>query len=326
MLKQLVNECLIHLAIVPKGPILIRSGMASLSGPDMCFVTTNRGGGEQVYLPGSSLKGMLRAQAERIARTLNPKAACNPFADKGAPDAFCGALFETRKNEEDKDKKKLADRPAVAYRDACPICRLFGSTWFAGRLATEDAYAEDGKAPRPRQRDGVGIDRFTGGAAHGVKFDLEVVNGGRFETHLHLRNFELWQLGLLGFLLQDLEDELVRIGAGKSRGLGRVKVEVGEIRLDFLGRDAPRPTKGELTLKGVGALVPEEMIEDYGLARSDQVTFATEVQPKSNPLRTSYRFESAGFPWEALGDKWVEKAEGYKQPETMVLDRGGRRR
>jgi CRISPR-associated RAMP protein (TIGR02581 family) len=322
MLKQLVNECLIDLAIVPTGPILIRSGMASLSGPDMCFVTTNLGGGEQVYLPGSSLKGMLRAQAERIARTLNPRAACNPFADKEAPDAFCGARFEVRKKAGDASM----GQSATGYRDACPICRLFGSTWFAGRLATEDAYAEDGKAPRPQQRDGVGIDRFTGGAAQGVKFDLQVVNGGRFETHLHLRNFELWQLGLLGFVLQDLEDELVRIGAGKSRGLGRVKGEVGKIRLDFLGPNAPRPVEGELTLKGVGALAPEEMIEDYGLAGSDQVTFATEVEPKSNPLRTSYRFESAGFPWEALGDKWVEKTEGYDQPPAMVLDRGGRRR
>lgn len=321
MLRQLVNECLIDLTIVPKGPILIRSGMASLSGPDMCFVTTRRGGEEQVYLPGSSVKGTLRAHAERIARTLNPGASCNPFADKDAADAFCGARFEARR----KAKDPSVEKAATTYRDACPICRLFGSTWYAGRLATEDAYAGEGQAPRPQRRDGVGIDRFTGGAARGVKFDLEVVNGGRFETRLHLRNFELWQLGLVGFVLRDLSDELVRMGAGKSRGLGRVQGEVGEIRLDFLGRDGPRPAQGARTLEGVGDLVPEEMAKEYDLARPDEVTFATEIQPTTTPLRTTYRFENATFPWEALGERWVEKAERYDRPASMALERGNRR-
>ena len=71
MLKQLVNECLIELVIRPDGPILIKSGIETVSGPDMSFVRTWRNGEEQVFLPGSSLKGVLRSNAERITRTFD---------------------------------------------------------------------------------------------------------------------------------------------------------------------------------------------------------------------------------------------------------------
>jgi CRISPR-associated RAMP protein (TIGR02581 family) len=313
MLKQLLNECIIDLTITTDGPILIKSGIPTLSGPDMAFVTTWRNGKQEVYLPGSSLKGTLRSHAERIARSLNMAAACNPFADTERPDAFCGLCFDARK----KAKEDLNN--TEVYTDSCPICRLFGSTWYAGRLATEDAYAIGG-SPKLQQRDGVGIDRFTGGAAQGVKFDLEVVTEGTFATRLHLRNFELWQLGLLGFVLADLADGLIRVGAAKSRGLGRVRGKVEKVRLDFLGLTAPQPTDGQLKLAGVGGLATTETAQAYGLARPDEVSVPA---PATTPaaltgLRTTYSFEGATFPWAALAPRWVEKASAYQQPAKML--------
>lgn len=319
MLKQLVNECLITLKIVPTGPILIKSGIPTLSGPDMAFVTTWRNGKQEVYLPGSSLKGVLRSHAERIARTLSSAASCNPFVEANEPEAFCGACFEARK----KAKDELGN--STVYSDSCPICRLFGSTWYAGRLATEDAYAIDG-APRPEQRDGVGIDRFTGGAAQGAKFDLEVVTGGVFITHLHLRNFELWQLGLLGFVVADLKDRLIRVGSGKSRGLGQIEGTVEKVRLDYLGRHAPQPVEGRLSLKGVGEMVLDSVAGEYGMARPDAVSVPAPEAPTGNALRTTFCWQGTAFPWEALGPLWVEKAEGYDNPPGMIPYRAGRRR
>jgi CRISPR-associated RAMP protein (TIGR02581 family) len=322
MLKQLVNECVIDLAIQPEGPILIKSGMPTISGPDMAFVTTWRNGEEEVYLPGSSLKGTFRSHAERIARTLNEVAACNPFEAKSNRGQFCGHVFEKRKK--DKEWPDDADRlNQLVYHDSCPICRLFGSTWFAGRLATEDAYAE-GKAPRPQQRDGVGIDRFTGGAAQGVKFDMEVVTEGTFATRLHLRNFELWQLGLVGFVLMDLAGSLIRIGAAKSRGLGRVRGKVRQVRLDFLGLNAPQPENGQLKLLGAGALVSQEMAKNYGMERPDEVTILA-VEPKTNGLRTTYKYDGEAFPWMTLGPLWVQKAKPYEMSEEMARYRDGKR-
>jgi len=324
MLKQLVNECIIDLTITPEGPILIKSGIPTLSGPDMAFVTTWRNGKQQVYLPGSSLKGMLRSHAERIARTLKESAACDPFAEKGSS-AFCGHVFEARKDKPgwpDKEHRDAINQ--LVYRESCPLCRLFGSTWFAGRLATTDAYAV-GDAPKKQQRDGVGIDRFTGGAASGVKFDLEVVTEGTFATQLHLRNFELWQLGLLGLVLTDLKDGLIRIGAAKSRGLGRVRGKVEKTRLDFVGLNAPQPANGQLTLLGVGSLVKPEMATAYDLAHPDQITISAPAPAATNGLRMTYLFEGEAFPFAALAQKWVDKVTAYQTPPAMNEYRSGRR-
>ncbi len=357
MLKQLVNECLITLRLVPEGPVLVKSGAATVGGPDMAFVRTWRGGDWQVYLPGSSLKGVLRSHAERIARTLRIPSACDPFTDSGsarqeserATVIYCGERFKQREAwRQDRQKyaaeyaeeqrleakwqaialAEVGDLPRrlpnpQVYHQSCPICRLFGSTYYAGRLATADAYAV-GSAPRPESRDGVGIDRFTGGASRGAKFDLEVITSGDFETTLHLRNFELWQLGLIGFLLQDLKDGLVRVGMGKSRGLGKITGAVQSVRLDFLGPNAPKLENGRLALRGVGSLA--DQAATYGMVSPDEVTVNASTSAQSNGIRTSYHFTEESFPWADVGPRWVSFITNYTVPEFMTHTRftGGR--
>ena len=290
MLKQLVNECQIDFNMKIDGPVLIKSGIQTGSGPDMAFVTVFRNGGEEVYLPGSTLKGMLRSHAERITRTLapkNPNAACNPFKTE------CG------KNRKDS---------AEVYKTSCLICKLFGSTGFAGRLATEDAYS-DGRAPSPQPRDGVGIDRFTGGAAGTAKFNLEVISEGVFATALHIRNFELWQLGLIGFVLQDLKDGFIRIGFGKSRGLGKVSAEIKQVRLHFLGTNAPQRNNGKLAIRGVGSLFQEA--EGYGMVTPDETAIEFAHEPQSNGVRTTATFPNDTFPWQQVASRWIERVKSY---------------
>jgi CRISPR-associated RAMP protein (TIGR02581 family) len=315
MFKQLVNECVIDLHIKVEGPVLIKSGLAQVSGPDMAWVKVLRNEKPQVYLPGSSLKGVLRSHAERIARTLKPESACDPFGGKNDPQRSCGACFDVRK-----DSRKGPDNP-TAYKEACLICRLFGCTWFAGRLATSDAYAV-GTPPEPTQRDGVGIDRFSGGAARGAKFELEVITEGSFATTLHLRNFELWQLALLGFVLQDLSDGLIRIGMGKSRGLGKVRGEVQQMRIDFLGPQAPQGVNGQLALRGVSLLF--DGADDYGMAKRDEVNIPCIGELQSNGLRTTAVFPDQTFPWSAIADLWVKRATGFTDP--LARERQGGRR
>jgi CRISPR/Cas system CSM-associated protein Csm3 (group 7 of RAMP superfamily) len=357
MLKQLVNECIITLHIAPEGPMLVKSGAATVSGPDMAFVRTWRGGAWQVYLPGSSLKGVLRSHAERITRTLRMPSACDPFTDRDKarrePERveviYCGERFKVREAwRTDKEKyaaeyaeeqRLEAERQGISlaevgdlspklsnpdlYGQSCPVCRLFGSTYYGGRLATADAYAV-GPAPRPESRDGVGIDRFTGGASRGAKFDLEVITGGVFETTLHLRNFELWQLGLIGFLLQDLKDGLLRVGMGKSRGLGKVVGTVQGIRLDYLGLDVPKPKNGRLALRGVGSLT--ERARAYDMAFPDEVIFDFSGAAQSNGVRATYTFTEENFPWAQVAPRWVSYVTGYTVPGLMAHTRftGGR--
>lgn len=72
MHKRFVNHCTLNLTIFPDGPILIKSGRegADPTKPQMEFVETYHTGGRTIYLPGSSLKGAIRAHAERIVRTV----------------------------------------------------------------------------------------------------------------------------------------------------------------------------------------------------------------------------------------------------------------
>jgi CRISPR/Cas system CSM-associated protein Csm3 (group 7 of RAMP superfamily) len=72
MHKRFVNHCTIELIISPCAPMLIKSGKegADPTKPDMEFVETYHAGGKSIYLPGSSLKGAIRAHAERIVRTV----------------------------------------------------------------------------------------------------------------------------------------------------------------------------------------------------------------------------------------------------------------
>jgi len=214
---RLYNELSLEIAIMPQTPLLIKSGQkASIDPalPDMQFVRTRRrlpNGevSEVVYIPGSSLRGVIRAHAERLLRTLDEKHACYVVEAK----KFC------LRQKGLKEDKESANHP---YKESCYACKLFGNTEIASRVQMSDLYpAED---PLRESRFGVAIDRITGAVAVGP-FDLEVVTDARFEGRIVLRNFTAGQLGLLGAALLDIADGLVALGHAKSRGLGRVCIE-----------------------------------------------------------------------------------------------------
>ncbi len=358
MLKQLINECLVTLHVSPEGPVLVKSGTATVKGPDMAFVNTFRNNTRQVYLPGSSLKGILRSHAERIARTLRMPSACDPFTDMekaaGEPERseviYCGERFKQReswRNDRKKYEKLHAEEVqfeavrqgkapgelpgpvkglgnGLLYAESCPICRLFGSTHYGGRLATTDGYAV-GTPPKPEARDGVGIDRFTGGASKGAKFDLEVLTSGTFHTTLHLRNFELWQLGLVGFLLQDLKDGFIRVGMGKSRGLGKVVGAIQEVKLYYIGPRAPTPKDGKLPVLGIGSLMDKP--QAYGMIAPDEtfVPLPEKWKTETNGVRSSHIFPGDTFQWKAVADRWIEYIDNYQVPPAMSHARFARR-
>ncbi|MCL4703989.1 CRISPR-associated RAMP protein [bacterium] len=317
MFKRLVNECTIELRLKPEGALLIKSGMPQMSEVDMAWVKVYRNGRPEVYLPGSSLKGTIRSHAERIARTIKSNAACDPFSRSGEL-AACGNALEDMK----RSKREIDLSTREVYKNSCLACRLFGNTWILGRFATEDAYVE-GELPQTQQRDGVGIDRFTGGASRGAKFELEVITGGVFKTMLHIQNFELWQLGLIGFVLQDMKDGLVRMGSGKSRGLGKVVADIGKITLHYLGAGSKIAENGHLNIMGVGELF--DQAGQYGMVKDDRVQVESgrgEMLPSPfSALRQSMAFTFDNFPWQPVAGRWVQYAQAYK--DGLEKQRGG---
>src|SRR5438552_2815083 len=81
MMRKWLCQADVAVLLEPVDPVLIKSGTATLDGPDMVPVQTLRDGKETYYFPGSSLKGVLRSHFERIARTLREGSVCLPYYD-----------------------------------------------------------------------------------------------------------------------------------------------------------------------------------------------------------------------------------------------------
>lgn len=245
MLKRIINSAVVKFTIIPIDPLLIKSGQATVGGVDMTFVQTYRFGEQpEPFIPGSSLKGVLRSYAEKICRSLrdNLVPVCLPYVDLGNEQAgehgqaSCGSRIKSHLAKTDQKSLPTSE----IYRVSCPACRMFGSHYFIGRLATSDGYLTESCKKNGghvlETRDGVAIDRLTGGPAGGAKFNLDVLVKGEFGTMIELQNFERWQLGLLGLVLRDLENGLIRIGMGKSRGLGRIKATLDSFIVTYYGK------------------------------------------------------------------------------------------
>ena len=149
MFKQLYNEATITLRLEPDGPILIKASEsgADPTRPDMEFVRTIYQGQETVYLPGSSLKGVLRAHCERLTRTVQAEATVRELSarrlscDPLHVSLSCGHQWEEEKQQAKRRHHEVST--AEIYHRSCFVCRLFGNTALASRLRLTDAYPDD---------------------------------------------------------------------------------------------------------------------------------------------------------------------------------------
>lgn len=231
MLRKWLCQADVNITLEPVDPVLIKSGYATIDGADMVPVSTFKEGKRIYFFPGSSLKGALRSHLERIARTLHPGRVCVPYYDDKRRDSI-PIPVTSEEHSYGCGYVASGDTTSSIYANSCAVCRMFGSLKFGGRFNIGDAYPSED--PTPESRNGVGINRFTGGTVPGVLFDLQVLVGGKFGTELRLTNFELWQLSALNLLLMDMEDAIITIGSGRSRGLGRVRCSVTSYTLTYV--------------------------------------------------------------------------------------------
>lgn len=204
------------LVVHAEGPLLIRGPDAFVpDAPDMAFIRYPAEHGEVPFLPGSSLKGVLRSGVEMLLRGLGERA--------------CRVTDRS-------DRCTKAD-------ERCRACLLFGSTegasvvliedglpWPPGAVDEERSQAVRAIEERRALRAGVGIDRKTGAVKVGP-FDYEVFAGTAFYPTIRLRNPEPWQAAALAAGLELLDAGMLRLGSGTTKGLGRVRVEPQQVRL-----------------------------------------------------------------------------------------------
>lgn len=194
-------------------------------------------------LPGSSLRGVLRSQAERIARTITTLAASdkqeffsrNPAGDPNnsrrpdapLPNSDCllreiGVLETVRTVPTQLD---LGDQ-------------LFGSTRMGSRLMVEDGKLTN--KPRVKPFDFLAIDRFTGGGRDKFKFDALALWQPVFRCRIRLDNPAAWELGWLLLAARDIHQGFVTVGFGSAKGFGTAKITEWNARLGYLdAKDLP---------------------------------------------------------------------------------------
>ncbi|MEC4685200.1 MAG: RAMP superfamily CRISPR-associated protein [Nitrospirota bacterium] len=269
MLKKMINECNMTISLKSDSPWLIKDGRYEKNAfvkemnlesrkkeyPDAVFICTDNDDvfGNAIktknynslnhYMPGTSLRGVFRSHTEKIAKTFldgkdNYTICCDPFDKK----LSCSNRLEKSK-------------PLTPYKDSCLVCKLFGSTASGSRIEIGDAEITEKKVII---RDGIGIDRVTGAVKSGANFRFQLLENCKAEVKVRIRNFELWQLGLLAYVFQDLMDGYISVGFGTTKGYGKTLGERISIKLTYLGNINPA---GEI--KDVGALSSPIDIDKY---------------------------------------------------------------
>ena len=295
MFKKKLCEALITWELECKGPLLIRderwaepltlAGGKEQGFPDTVFLshlTTDKIKGDLLkingkpvppknfpfYVPGTSLRGPFRSQAEFILRSLQApeapagKSACNPFEQEEKHCQSCSKRLENVSNS------------AQKYKEACPACKIFGCAGLASRISFMDA---DIQRYTSVYRDMVAIDRFTGGAVKGALMRFHVLEGTKFSTSIRLTNFDLWQLGLLAYTFRDFAASQVAIGFGKSKGFGLVHAKVSKIVFSW--------PKASQAVEHLGSLIPDEEKETYGITRRAALDIGPHLKEcKAQPL------------------------------------------
>jgi len=227
--------------IMMEKPLHIGKGISlEPIGTDLPVIKTPDG---RPYIPGSSIKGVLRTQFEKFLRTLDSqnrwiegrrvwacnileeKERCIPPKKKINPERKSKEELEEESKENGRiNEKKLTEK---ILEKSCTACILFGSNELASKVYIKDAFlADNNYLVKTEIRDGVAIDRDTGTTKPGAKFDYEIVPAGSsFKFEAILENVDALEVGLFGLILKLWERGEIAIGGKISAGLGWGKLE-----------------------------------------------------------------------------------------------------
>ncbi len=209
-----------------KSPLRLSSGRAS----EITDAPLMRDRAGVPIIPGSSLRGALRSEVERILGGCGAAAglrSCTLFVADDAADACVTA--SRRKQEQLAELVQGDDSDVFGFLESelCDVCKLFGSPTFASRLRIGDCRPESPSplADKSVVRDGVGIDRDTGTARENVKFNFEVLECGPV-FHFGMEAENLGPPGSADRRLVQLSLDLLHhglfVGGKRSAGLGEV--------------------------------------------------------------------------------------------------------
>ncbi len=181
-----------------------------------------------------------------------------------------------------------------------------GDKGHASYVTIADATVTLPKDSQPEIRDGVGIDRVRGAAAEGIKFDREVLPKGTTISFKMI--FEANEVGTgkgeIRALIEALKCGDIRLGAAKTRGLGKVTL-TDDFKVECYDLFSP-----------TGIL---DLLEGRSSAKSNRLPLdwlGTAKDPKKHP-RICVKIE-----WEPLGPVMVKASADGVGVDMMPLVTG----
>jgi CRISPR/Cas system CSM-associated protein Csm3 (group 7 of RAMP superfamily) len=241
-----VPQIIVSIDWEPDGPLMVKASREGVA-VDMLPLTTKIGDERTLLLPGSSIKGALRSQAERIVRTLIPSLHSRErFLDQVDVPLVTDLFGEAGKASTDPDNSHPSHEPlpglSALFVDDCRATEQFR---FSPEAWTDIERAENSKnlmqavkriklalgKSQLQQAFHVAVDRWTGGAAdgflysvlepHGLKWKKIVIRFNLNRLHKEKR----WAgIAFLLLVLRDLARGHIPLGFGVNRGMGAVKV------------------------------------------------------------------------------------------------------
>ncbi|MEE9378975.1 MAG: CRISPR-associated RAMP protein Csx7 [Candidatus Lokiarchaeia archaeon] len=175
-------------------------------------------GDKQVpYIPGTSLKGIIRTEIERYLKsdkdyeTFSFEKICYPYIN----DSDCNT---------------------GEIQNICLACRIFGNSQVGSHIIISDAIldTENFAFPGVKTKPGNAINRITGAAQSGQLYDIEALQpGGVFNFEIQIINIDLSIDNIitraLKFILKELQEGWIQVGGKRSTGFGQIKIKEAKI-------------------------------------------------------------------------------------------------
>jgi len=199
--ETLNKRIIIYGNIVTSTPLHIGRGRGekALGEPDLPIQVLPSG---EPYIPGSSIKGALRSEIERIVTSLGIRV----------------CIYE-------KHARNIAPDYECSLEAPCISCDIFGSKEIASKIIIRDALPIKETKPQSTIRPGISLERDTKKVSQGPFLIEYVPPGTEFRLEIVFENPEDWMLGLLFTGLESIHS----IGGQLSRGMGKVKINIEKI-------------------------------------------------------------------------------------------------
>jgi len=238
----------LNIAWKPKDPVMVKAEGDGIA-VDILPLISQVTGKVHFVIPGSSLKGVLRAQAERIVRTVCQQSMPDRFLEQVKLNLVNELFGAAEKSNTKQSQGKIG---ALSVDDCYATIPMTPANWSAVENAAKSNNEEFKnfqttlkKAVLPENSTEnpfrilqpamhVAVDRWTGGAADGMLYSvLEPigVTWNPINIHLDLERLKnygkdnlLPAIALLFLVLRDFANRKIPIGYGTNRGMGTVEV------------------------------------------------------------------------------------------------------